>query len=405
MPQTHAARRARLAAGLAAREIDAALITHLVNVHYLTGLASSNAALWVHAGGKAVLATDSRYAGTAERECPDLELVVEKQTAAALVERGGAGKRKPGGTGGATGNGNGAATDTGISGAKAVTGGATGAVRRLAYEEHEVTVERFELLAQAIAPGIEPVRLGRAVEELRQVKDDGEIALLAEACAITDGAFDDVLPMIRPGVSERDLAVALERRMVDRGADRPGFDSIVASGPNGAVPHHRPGDRVIATGDLVTIDCGARYRGYHADMTRTVAVGRPAEWQRELYELVAAAQRAGCAAARPGAETKRVDAAAREVIKAAGHADHFPHGLGHGVGLEIHEAPFLRESKGHDKSNSHDKTGRLDHRVPVTIEPGVYVSGRGGIRIEDTVVVRADGPQILTQTTKELLVL
>lgn len=359
MPQTHAARRARLAAVLAERDADAALVTSLVNVRYLTGLASSNAAVLVTAGGEAVLATDPRYAGTAERDCPDVELVIDRRTALVLAER-----------------------------------VATGKPARLAYETHQVTVERFEQLTEAAA-GVELVSLVRAVEELRRVKDESELALLAEACALTDRAFTEVLPAIRAGLTERELAVALERRMVDLGADRPAFESIVASGPNGAVPHHRPGDRTIAAGDLVTMDFGALYQGYHADMTRTVAVGQPAAWQRDLYELVHRAQRAGCAAARPGAETLQVDAAARQVIEQAGHGEEFPHGLGHGVGLEIHEAPLM----------GYDKTGTLGARVPVTIEPGVYVSGRGGVRIEDTLVVRADDPQILTQTTKELLVL
>ncbi|MGH3326022.1 MAG: M24 family metallopeptidase, partial [Streptomyces sp.] len=154
-------------------------------------------------------------------------------------------------------------------------------------------------------------------------------------------------------------------------------------------------DRVIEAGDLVTLDFGALYGGYHADMTRTVAVGHVADWQREIYELVARAQRAGTAAAVPGAETQVVDAAARDIIAAAGHGDDFPHGLGHGVGLEIHESPLL----------GYDKTGKLVDRVPITTEPGVYLAGRGGVRIEDTLVVRAGGPELLTTTTKELLVL
>jgi Xaa-Pro aminopeptidase len=203
-----------------------------------------------------------------------------------------------------------------------------------------------------------------------------------------------VLPVLRPGRTEREIALALERSLVDLGADKPAFDSIVASGPNGAIPHHHPGDREIASGDLVTMDFGALYRGYHADMTRTVAVGSTAQWQSDLYELVRRAQQAGLEAARPEAETTAVDAAARDVIAAAGHGDDFPHGVGHGVGLEIHEAPLM----------GYDRTGKLEGRVPVTVEPGVYLDGRGGVRIEDTLVVRSGGPELLTQTSKELLV-
>jgi Xaa-Pro aminopeptidase len=356
MGDLHIARRQRLAGLVAGRAADAALVTRRVNVRYLTGLDSSNAALLVHADGRAVLSTDGRYAGMVETVCPELECLVERATAKALAAR----------------------------------AGQDGA-RRLAFEAHDVTVEARDVLAKE-APELRP--LGRAVEELRKVKDEAEIALLREACAITDRAFDAVLPLLRPGMTEREIAIALERSLVDHGADKPAFDSIVASGPNGAVPHHHPGDRAIESGDLVTMDFGARYGGYHADMTRTVAVGGIAEWQNDLYELVRRAQRAGLDAALPDAATKAVDAAARDLIVAAGHGDDFPHGIGHGVGLEIHEAPLM----------GYDKTGKLEGRVPVTVEPGVYLGGRGGVRIEDTLVVRSGGPELLTQTSKELLV-
>ncbi len=377
MPETHAARRERLAAKVAESGADAALVTHLVNVRYLTGLASSNAALLVAARGtvgtagtagaadaatsSAVLATDTRYALAAERDCPDVELVTDRHVAAALV---------------------GLAADRGV--------------RRLAFEAHVMTVEHHAALSRD-APGLELVPSGHAVEELRMTKDEAEIAELASACRLTCRAFDDVLASIRPDMTERQLAVTVERHMVDLGADQPAFDSIVASGPNGAIPHHVPSQRPFERGDLVTIDMGARVHGYHADMTRTVAVGPVAAWQRELYELVAAAQRAGAAAAVPGAAVAAVDAAARDLITQAGHGAHFGHGLGHGVGLEIHEAPLMY----------HDGTGTLGDRVPITVEPGVYIPGRGGVRIEDTLVVRAGaGPgELLTTTTKDLLVL
>jgi Xaa-Pro aminopeptidase len=187
---------------------------------------------------------------------------------------------------------------------------------------------------------------------------------------------------------------------VDLGAEAPAFDSIVASGPNGAIPHHGPGNREFAAGDLVTVDCGARFGGYHADMTRTVALGKPTAWQREIYQIVADAQAAGIAAACPGSEVKEVDAAARDLIAAAGHGEHFVHGLGHGVGLAIHEAPII----------SSGRAGTLQDRVPITIEPGIYLAGAGGVRIEDTLVVRAGAgaagsAQPLTTITRELLVL
>ena len=239
------------------------------------------------------------------------------------------------------------------------------------------------------------VPFGRKVEELRTVKDPSEIELLATACRISCQAVADVFSLIRPGLTERQLAAALDARMAALGAERPAFDTIVASGPNGAIPHHAPTDRPVRRGDLITMDFGALYGGYHADMTRTVALGEPAGWQREIYELVAAAQRAGLDAARPDADVADVDAAARDLIRDAGHGDHFQHGLGHGVGLEIHEAPAI----------GYGRTGKLASRVPVTVEPGVYLPGRGGVRIEDVLVVGAGGAGLLTTTTRELLVL
>ncbi len=367
MPESHALRRERLRTAVAASEADAALITSLVNVRYLTGLASSYAALLLPADGRPVLATDSRYLLAAERDCPDLTLLNARNVESALAD---------------------VARDLGV--------------RRLGFEAQEMTVERHAALAQA--GDLELIPLGPMVEELRVTKDEEEIALLARACAITGAAFDQVVPQIRAGMTERELATAIERAMVDAGAEKPAFDTIVASGPHGAIPHHAPGARRFEAGDMITIDCGARYGGYHADMTRTVVLGPPAGWQREIYALVAAAQQAGIDAAVPGAAAADVDAVARDMIKAAGHGEHFGHGLGHGVGLEIHEAPQLGVAK----------PGTLGDRVPITVEPGVYLPGMGGVRIEDTLVVRSGaGPAAsrdLLTTTKtvtqgELLVL
>jgi Xaa-Pro aminopeptidase len=371
MPAAHSARRARAVERIKAVGADAALITGGVNVRYLTGLVSSNAALLLPADGEPVLGTDSRYAGTAERECPDLGLIVERNVEQALVRR-----------------------------------GLADGLRAIAFEDRQMTVQSYRALAAidgdgaAACGGLELLPLGDVIDELRIVKDPAELELLANACKITGEAFNLVLGLLRPGVNERDFAVALERAMVDLGAEGPAFGSIVASGPNGAIPHHVPGPRAFERGDLVTIDCGAKFAGYHADMTRTVALGEAADWQKEIYELVAQAQAAGVEAAVAGADVADVDAAARDVIEAAGHGGGFTHGLGHGVGLEIHEAPWLGQ----------DKTGKLADRVPITIEPGIYLAGAGGVRIEDTLVVRAGtgatgSAQSLTTITRELLVL
>lgn len=367
MPQMHAVRRDRAAAVAASLGADAVLITSGVNVRYLTGLVSSNAAVLIPAAGTAALATDSRYAGTAERECPDVALLVERDVAGAL---------------------------TGLA--------REGGLRAVAFEDLVMTVHAHRELTGGDAgqTGPELIAAGSAVDQLRMVKDEDEIELLAMACSITGQAFSAVLDRLRPGVTEREYAIALERTMIDLGADGLAFDSIVASGPNGAIPHHTPSDRQFEAGDLVTVDCGAQCGGYHADMTRTVALGKPATWQLEIYELVAEAQAAGVAAARPGADVTGLDAVARDMIEAAGHGGHFGHGLGHGVGLEIHEAPII----------SCGRTGTLQDRVPITIEPGIYLPGMGGVRIEDTLVVRAGAgaagsAQPLTTITRELLVL
>ena len=342
MPRIHAARRQRAAAAITALGADAVLVTSAVNVRYLTGLVSSNAALLLPADAEAVLGTDSRYAGTAERNCPDLELVIERDVDSAL-----AGRVRDGGW------------------------------QALAFEDLWLSVRRYRRLGE-LAPA-RMVPAGDELDELRMVKDEEEIELLARACAITGEAFSAMLGHLRPGVTELEYAIALERAMIDLGAEAVAFDTIVASGPNGAIPHHSPGDRAFEAGDMVTVDCGARVDGYHADMTRTVAIGRPAAWQCEIYQLVADAQAAGVAAARPGADVQDVDAAARDVIEAAGHGGHFTHGLGHGVGLEIHEAPLV----------GYARPGTLGDRVPITVEPGVYLPGKGGVRIEDTLVVRS----------------
>ncbi len=368
----HGARRTRAQHQIKAVGADAALVTSGVNIRYLTGLVSSNAAVLVPADGPSVLCTDSRYAGTAERDCADLELLIQRDVEGALVSR------------------------------------ALGAgLRTIAFEDRVMTVQRYRALTRPdgdevvghCGPGLELVPMDGAIDDLRIVKDEAELALLARACEITGQAFTAVLDRLRPGVTERDFAVALERAMVDLGAEGPAFGSIVASGPNGAIPHHVPGDRPFERGDLITIDCGAKFAGYHADMTRTVAIGEPQAWQREIYGVVALAQEVGIAAASAGADVADVDAAARNLVEGAGYGGNFTHGLGHGVGLEIHEAPWLRQ----------DKTGTLADRVPITIEPGIYLAGAGGVRIEDTLVVRAGtgaagSAEALTTITRELLV-
>jgi Xaa-Pro aminopeptidase len=361
MPEIHAARRRRAQQLVREADADAALITAGPNVRYLTGLASSNAALLLPADGDwALLATDSRYAGAAQRDAADLDLIIER-----FIE------------------------------GRLATEASRRGIGKLAFESHEMTVDRHRELAARLE-GVATVPFGMKIESLRLVKDATELAKLQVACELSDAALAQVLPGLKAGDTERTVAFRLDAQMIALGAERTAFDTIVASGRNGAIPHHVPTDRPLQRGDLVTMDFGALYQGYHADMTRTVAIGAVAQWQREIYDLVAAAQRSGIEALTDGVEAGAVDAAARDVIEAAGHSAHFQHGLGHGVGLEIHEAPML----------GYGRTGKLSDRVPVTVEPGVYLPGLGGVRIEDVLVVTAgDRARILTSTTRELLVL
>jgi Xaa-Pro aminopeptidase len=361
VPEPSTARRDALRALLRAAELDALLVTDLVNIGYLTGFTGSNAALLVHVDGDAAgrFCTDGRYRAQAAEEVPDLERLIERGSALALA---------------------------GLAGQCSV--------RRLGFESDAVTVEAH--LALVEAAGAVPLhRAPGLVHRLRLVKDDAEVAALRRACAVADAALADLLAAggLAPGRTERDVALDLETRMRRHGATGPAFETIVAAGANSAVPHHRPTGAVLRRGDLVKLDFGALVEGYHSDMTRTVVLGPAAGWQRTLHDLVALAQATGRAALAPGAEVTAVDAAARAVIVDAGRGEEFPHGLGHGVGLQIHEAPLLGPTG----------TGELAAGMTVTVEPGVYLPGRGGVRIEDTLLVREGGPESLTRTTRELV--
>ena len=360
MPEQHARRRARLAEAVAVQGLAGALVTTLVNVRYLTGFTGSNGALLV-TPETAVLATDGRYEAQSAAEAPDVERVIERSVAVALLRL--ADRR---------------------------------GLRRVGFEEYDVTVGVHNVLV-TVAPALELVPMGQPVERLRAVKDAAEVELIAEACAIADAALAELLDGLRPGRTEREVAAELEGRMRALGADGPSFETIMASGPNSAVPHHRPTDRELRAGDLLKFDFGAVRAGYHSDMTRTVALGPAADWQRELHALVAAAAQAGREAVAAGVAAAEVDRAAREVIGRAGQAERFMHGLGHGVGLDVQEAPALGQSS----------ADRLAGGMVLTVEPGVYLPGRGGVRIEDILVVGEPGAEqrILTGSPRELLVL
>jgi Xaa-Pro aminopeptidase len=250
-----------------------------------------------------------------------------------------------------------------------------------------------ERLREKLAPA-ELVALGD-VDRVRWVKDDLEIAAIQRAAEISDAGFAHMLTVLRPGMTEAGAAVEFETFMRRAGAERLSFELVFASGPRSALPHGRATDRVMAVGDFVTLDFGPVCDGYTSDCTRTVVLGRSDERQRTVYALVLEAQRQAIAAVRAGASSRGVDAAARSVIEAAGYGQAFGHGLGHGIGLEVHEGPTL----------SPRADLALEPGMVVTIEPGVYVPGWGGVRIEDDVVVTAEGCRVLTHAPKELIVL
>ena len=363
-----AARREALRKTAAERGLDAVLVTNLLNVRYLTGFTGSNGALLIRTDGHDLFGTDGRYTTQAGTQVPDVELLVDRATVPALAR-------------------------------EAVRRGAG----RIGFESHDLTVDGLaaleKVLADAVAGGTVPelASVRRAVEGQRVIKDDDEIESLRAACAVADQALAELAAegALRPGRTELQVGRELDARMLTLGAEAPSFETIVAAGANSAIPHHRPDATVLRDGDFLKLDFGATVDGYHSDMTRTVVLGHAADWQREIYELVVRSQAAGRAALEVGADVVAVDATAREVIAAAGHGDHFTHGLGHGVGLEIHEAPGIGPLG----------AGTLAAGMAVTVEPGVYLPGHGGVRIEDTLIVTDDAPELLTLTSKELLVL
>ncbi|MFI6464852.1 aminopeptidase P family protein [Streptomyces sp. NPDC050538] len=268
----------------------------------------------------------------------------------------------------------------------------------MAVEEHHLTVARHRAL-RSVAPTLRLTDIGGAVEQLRVVKDEEEISCLRIGAEIADQALGELLESILVGRTERHLALELERRLVDHGADGPAFATSVATGPHSGRRGHRPTDRRVEEGDFLSVCLGASYRGYRCEIGRTFVIGTsPADWQIELYDLVFAAQRAARESLAPGAAYRDVDRAARQVLDSAGYSEGLAALTGHGVGLEIDEEPQLAPAA----------MGKLDACVPVTVEPGVHLPGRGGVRIDDTLVVRPEadgGPELLTITTKELLAL
>jgi Xaa-Pro aminopeptidase len=351
-----AARADRLAERVRERELDALLVTASVDLRWLTGFTGTNGAC-VLTPDERLFLTDFRYVEQAGEQVDGFEIV-----RAGRDLLGDLASRLPRG--------------------------------RAGFDDDHLTVKAHARLAGRAGTGVELVAAGGIVAGLREVKDAGELERIAAAAELATGAFERTLGRGLAGRTERAVALDLEHEMRLAGADDPSFPSIVAHGAHGALPHAEPRDVEIPAGVLVTVDWGARLDGYCSDCTRTVATGEVGAREREVHELVLRAQEAALAAVEPGAGCAAVDGVARALIEEAGHGERFGHGLGHGVGLEVHEAPRLAKSD----------EGSLQLGNVVTIEPGVYLPGELGVRIEDLVVVEREGPRVLTGFPKALTV-
>jgi Xaa-Pro aminopeptidase len=345
----------RLAELIVERELDQLLVADLVNVRYLSGFTGTNGACLVGANER-IFFTDFRYTERAEREVggewehPEAERELLPQIAGRMSGK-------------------------------------------VGFEDSKLSVRQLARLEAAVGDGVDLLPAGDLVEQLRAVKDSEEVERIAAAAELTDGVYRWALERGLTGRTERDVARDCQARLRELGAE-PSFEPIVAAAENGALPHAEPGDREIGAGELVVFDMGALFEGYCSDCTRTFATGEPSDEAQEVYDLVLAGQLAALGAIRPGASGKEVDAVPREIIAEAGHGDQFGHGAGHGVGLEVHEGPRLAMT-----SEDELREGNV-----VTVEPGVYMPGRFGVRIEDLVVLTADGYRNLSGLPKELQV-
>ncbi|MPY95390.1 MAG: M24 family metallopeptidase [Acidimicrobiia bacterium] len=347
--------------------LDALLVTKLDHVRYLTGFTGSAALLLLRPTGT-LFVTDGRY---------------RDQAADELARAG---------TSGSDGGVDDLAVVTSRDEEQQLVSAASGGLVRIGLEAADVSWARQRDLAERWFPDCELVPTEGLVEAQREVKEPGEVARIEAAAAIADAALAAAVAHLHEEPTEAEVALELEAAMRRLGAERAAFETIVASGPNAALPHAHPGLRRVREGDLVVLDFGAVCEGYHSDMTRTVCVGQPTADQQRLYDVVGAAHDAARAVARAGAEASSVDGAARAVIEEAGWGAAFSHGTGHGVGLEIHEAPYVGRTS----------TATIRPGSVITIEPGVYLPGLGGVRTEDTLLVDAGGCRALTRSPKNL---
>lgn len=352
----------RLREKLKAEKLDGIILLNDSNIRYMSDYTGSDAYAIITEQSNTFI-TDSRYTEQAEAECKLFEVIQWGKALLGLQE-----------------------TIQDICTKKGI--------KKMAFERQHVTFEMYEKLIKAL-PEVELIPTSGLVEDLRSIKEVEEVACIRKAAQFADEAFTEILKYIRPGVSEKDVERELQYLIKKQGADDVGFSSIVASGKRSSLPHAIPSDKKIEYGDFVTLDFGAMYKGYRSDMTRTIIVGAVDDKQKEIYEIVKAAQAAASKSIKAGIPCKVADASARDYITNAGYGDYFGHGLGHGVGLDIHEEPYL----------SHSSEKILEVGNVVTVEPGVYLPNWGGVRIEDTVVVGENGIEVVTNSSKELIIL
>ena len=348
----------RTRAKMAEIDLPALCISSIDNVRWISNFSGSSGFVLLTPANNFFI-TDSRYAEQARQECAGFELVLLKTSApeetTAVLEM----AHQP----------------------------------RIGIESAHLSLHLFRTYRDKLSDSIELVPTNRLVEDLRQVKDEEEIAAIEAACRIADETFEHILPFLRPGATERDVMLELEWHMRKEHHAEVAFDTIVASGFRSALPHGRASEKALEMGDFVTLDFGARLDGYNSDITRTVIFGPPTEEQRLVYQTVLDAQLRALEAIKPGVEGKQVDAVARDFIRKAGHEEHFGHGLGHSLGRQVHDGPGF--------SIRSDLT--LAPGMVITVEPGIYIPGWGGVRIEDDIVVTESGCRVLTRAPKELL--
>lgn len=341
--------------------LDGLFLIKETNIRYMTGFTGADSYAIIAPGKKAFI-TDSRYTEQAENECKDYEIVKWRSPYAPLPET-----------------------------IKSVCD--RFGIKKLGYEKNYVTVDLFERIKEKLQ-GIEFVGTAGLVERIRRIKDEREIEYMKAAARFADAAFTEILNYVKPGVSEKELERELQYITKKKGADDIGFPAIIASGNNSSMPHAVPSDKLIEAGDFITFDMGAMYKGYRSDMTRTIVVGHADDRQREIYELVKLSQEESAKTVKAGVNGRIPHNTAREIIEKSGIKGVFEYGVGHGVGLDIHEDPFMGAS-----CNLVLEAGNV-----VTIEPGIYIPGWGGVRIEDTLIVKDDGNEAITLSPKELII-